>query len=471
MNFSAKLLAGSLAVLFLSAISAMAYTYQRSKLILREEFVIEADAAAANVAELLKPIQKDQAAMCRFAIQVLKTNDLAYIQFLRSGKIICSAGDIPKIDFSLANPILAQETVEATRTYTTFASSDCQGANCKPIDIEIGIGFGHLENELNLMRKNILWNNLVQIFSASIFLLIFSYVVRRRLDLLAKACESISNGNLDLNLDSRGSDEISRIARAMNGMAREIKNAELEKEKQQQVNQYTAKMTALGEMAAGVAHEINNPLMIISGNIENAMAKIEAQKFSSNDALGTLKKIQDTTNRISKIVSGLRSFSRNGEKDPQQPTKLSKIIFDTLGLCSEKFRKNGVNIEVSEAPEINIDCRGVQISQVILNLLNNSFDAIEDLPEKWIKLSFSTENGQVKIRIIDSGLGIRPEIVNKIVQPFFTTKAIGKGTGLGLSVSVGIAVDHGGSLTYELFEGHTSFVLKLPISKRAEKIA
>jgi C4-dicarboxylate-specific signal transduction histidine kinase len=111
-----------------------------------------------------------------------------------------------------------------------------------------------------------------------------------------------------------------------------------------------------------------------------------------------------------------------------------------------------------------IDCRAVQVSQVIINLLSNSMDAIDHLSEKWIKLSIrALDDNTVLIKVRDSGHGIPNDVVEKMMNPFFTTKAVGKGTGLGLSISLGIIDEHKGKLYYQLVDNHTEFVIELPM--------
>jgi len=223
-------------------------------------------------------------------------------------------------------------------------------------------------------------------------------------------------------------------------------------------------MSSLGEMAGGIAHEINNPLAIIglsANQISEALAKTPADlSFAKESA----EKIVQTVRRIGKIVKGLRSFSRSGEKDPFSPSHLKQIIDDTLELCRERFNSGGIQLTVDCPSDLMIPCRAVQISQVFLNLLNNSFDAIADLPSPWIRIQVTESNGYVDIRITDSGAGIPPKIAEKLMAPFFTTKEVGSGTGLGLSISKGIVEDHRGTLEYVSESKHTEFLIRLPKS-------
>lgn len=226
----------------------------------------------------------------------------------------------------------------------------------------------------------------------------------------------------------------------------------------------SAKLSSLGEMAAGIAHEINNPLAIIYGTASQAKRKFDNGTLEKERLAENLSTIITTTERIAKIVKGLRTFSRESVGDPMTTNYLWQIIEDTLELCKEKFRFHSIDLEVICEQDIKIDCRPSQISQVIMNLLSNAYDAVEQLTSRWIKVIAEKKAGFVELSVTDSGNGIPPEIVAKIMQPFFTTKSIGKGTGLGLSISTGIAESHGGKLSYDKDGPNTRFILVLPMS-------
>ena len=151
--------------------------------------------------------------------------------------------------------------------------------------------------------------------------------------------------------------------------------------------------------------------------------------------------------------------------------KLESIIEDTLNLCAEQFSHRNIAIKVGTIPAVLISCRSAQISQVVINILNNAKDAIEEYAEKWISIEFVEETNKVEIRISDCGLGISPEAASKIFQPFFTTKDVGKGTGLGLSISKGIIEDHKGRIFVDHAVNHTCFVIELPKVQEAAETA
>ncbi|NOT77709.1 MAG: PAS domain-containing protein [Bacteriovoracaceae bacterium] len=228
---------------------------------------------------------------------------------------------------------------------------------------------------------------------------------------------------------------------------------------------HTAKMTSLGEMAGGVAHEINTPLTVILNKAKNAKRSILNPETKIEEVIHDLEKIEATSLKIAKIINGLKRFSRNADRDQKHPTSLLNIIEDTLELCHEKIKFGQIKIEIIGNWDIIIACKALQISQVFLNLIGNSIDAIENLEAKWIELKIENNDHQVFITLKDSGKGIDFDVVQKLMQPFFTTKEVGKGTGLGLSISKGIIEDHGGTLTYVSHESHTTFLLTFPIYK------
>jgi C4-dicarboxylate-specific signal transduction histidine kinase len=225
----------------------------------------------------------------------------------------------------------------------------------------------------------------------------------------------------------------------------------------------SSKMSALGEMAGGIAHEINNPLGTITTRARHIKMLLKKEPIDREKAVEFASIIEDTGYRIAQIVQGMRTFSRNADKDPFNVAEVNVLVQETLSLCSEKFKNHGIDLifEVG-GPSLEVSCRQSQISQVLLNLLNNAHDAILGLEKKWIRIVVEDLGERVAIGIVDSGKGVPDAVREKIFNPFFTTKDIGKGTGLGLSISKGIVDDHGGKIFVEASCPNTKFVVELP---------
>jgi signal transduction histidine kinase len=245
----------------------------------------------------------------------------------------------------------------------------------------------------------------------------------------------------------------------------ELKESQQRITEQQQKLVHSSKMSSLGEMAGGVAHEINTPLSIISMRVEQLEESLAEGDFDPEYYKKNLEAIKNTNDRIAKIVKGLSFFARDGHKGNTQPTTLLSIIDDTLSFCSEKFKHNDVQLifdRSNPCAQLAVDCRAVEISQVILNLLNNAYDALEFVDPKWVKIDIKNLDDFIEVSITDSGSGIPMDVQEKILQPFFTTKEVGKGTGLGLSISKGIVEEHRGKFFIDNSSTNTKFVVHLP---------
>ena len=235
-------------------------------------------------------------------------------------------------------------------------------------------------------------------------------------------------------------------------------------ESQKEKMNASAKMAALGEMAAGVAHEINNPLAaILAWSAE--IANLAEQNFPHPEKIGKMaNSIERIGLRISRTIKALQTFSRAEKQAELQKCSLQNILEETLDLCRYRFQKGGVQLKFEPCSEnFFIDCRPTEISQVLLNLLNNAYDAVNQQSEKWVRCRVQAKGNSIEILVQDAGLCPSPEIQEKIMSPFFTTKPPGEGTGLGLSISQRIVHEHGGSLRLEPKEFHTQFVLQLPL--------
>lgn len=226
---------------------------------------------------------------------------------------------------------------------------------------------------------------------------------------------------------------------------------------------FASKFVALGEMAGGIAHEINNPLAIISGYTAQLQEMLNHSAFDKNTFESMLASIRSAVGRITKIIAGLRNISRDGSRDPLRECRMNDLLVEVLGLCGERFRIHGVEL-IFEGEELGtlVMCRPVELQQVILNLLTNAFDAVQGQVQRWVKLTLTELESDACVSVTDNGPGVPAVLHDKVFQPFFTTKPIGKGTGLGLSISKGIAEAHQGSLVMDKEAGETCFVLKIP---------
>jgi signal transduction histidine kinase len=224
-----------------------------------------------------------------------------------------------------------------------------------------------------------------------------------------------------------------------------------------------SKMATLGEIAAGVAHEINNPISTISLISQILKRAIGEGGIAQEIIIAQIPKIEECVERVAKIVAELRDFSRESSRDPYQLVPLSKIVSDSVNLCHARFLAKGIKLYLPQIPpEWLLECRASQISQIILNLLSNAHDAVAGRDDPWVRVECLEKNDHLEIAVCDSGPGVPAEIRERIMSPFFTTKPQGQGTGLGLSISSNIATDHAGSLTLDTNASCTRFVLILP---------
>lgn len=220
---------------------------------------------------------------------------------------------------------------------------------------------------------------------------------------------------------------------------------------------HTSKMVALGEMAGGIAHEINNPLQSLSLQLT-----ILKEKYEQKEAEKYLTRMDDTVQRIGKMVQGLKNLSRK-EQDNQEVFELNFVLDSVVSISTEKIANLGIQLIVKGKSDFELIGNPIQISQVILNLLNNSISAIHNLAERWIEIEVKQVGEKLQICVTDSGLGIPQHLVAHIMKPFFTTKLPSKGTGLGLSISSNIIHKHGGTLSYDESYFNTRFVIELPL--------
>ncbi len=227
------------------------------------------------------------------------------------------------------------------------------------------------------------------------------------------------------------------------------------------------KMASLGQMVAGVAHEINTPLGYASSNVEiireslqGMGQEVDAESLEEFDVL--LADVEYGLNQISELVMSLKDFSRV-DRSQSQLFDLNAGIDTALKICNNQL-KDGINIERNFAELPEISCAPSQLNQVFLNLINNAAQAMDG--RGLIQITTRQVDAYVEVAIRDNGSGMDEDTRAHIFEPFFTTKAVGKGTGLGLSIVFRIIEDHGGTIQVESELGKgTEFVVRLPIKK------
>lgn len=284
-----------------------------------------------------------------------------------------------------------------------------------------------------------------------------------------------------------------RYKRDLEARNTELARSKAELERLQAQIVHSEKMASLGQLAAGVAHELNNPAGFIYGNMEilrQCVAGIERlQKFYDAaplpaqiaDGAEAIKKEVDYENllsdlhsiiadchsgaeRIRDVVQNLRLFSRLDEAEFKK-VDLHEGIESTIRLLSQYYGAGRVALERDYIDLPPVDCYAGQLNQVWMNLLVNAAQAV--VGEGMVRVVTRAENEMVVVRISDTGRGIAPEHLKKIFDPFFTTKPIGEGTGLGLSITYGIVERHGGSISVESRVGAgTTFTVTIPIDAR-----
>ena len=244
----------------------------------------------------------------------------------------------------------------------------------------------------------------------------------------------------------------------------ELKEAQALIEEEQKRSEANAKLAAFGEMSAGIAHEINNPLAVVKASITRLERLQKKEKLTDEHLLKMIETSYYGIDRIQKIISGLKNLARDGFNDDFELCYFKDIAGDSLILLGQKCKLLEVRLDIDFDEKLSFYCQQVQVSQVLVILINNSIDAIAELQTRWIKVDAQKQDDKVLITVIDSGQGIAVDLQNKIFDPFFTTKGVGRGTGLGLSLAAKIIKLHSGELLVGEKDGHTMFRIMLPVN-------
>lgn len=238
----------------------------------------------------------------------------------------------------------------------------------------------------------------------------------------------------------------------------EFKKQEMALNQEKSKALHAAKLASLGEISAGMAHEINNPLAIISASLTLIQREISSEMKSSKYLVGMERAVR----RISKIVTGLRKFSRSTDGAPFKTGHLQKIAQDAIAMTEVKSERYRVHVQLDCQATPWVWCDEIEIEQVIVNLVNNAIDACKGELNPKIQVEVLENDSFGIVRVSNPGKRIPPEVESKLFQPFFTTKPVGEGTGLGLSICKGIIDRHQGQIQLLPNAGTTCFEIRIP---------
>jgi two-component system, NtrC family, sensor kinase len=350
----------------------------------------------------------------------------------------------------------------------------------------IGMGSSKQEAESSIRQVN--YVILFTFLSFLVFLIIMSFYFVREvispIESLIKASRELKDAREAPIIDNRSRTEVAELIDAFNEMSQQIVDSDQKMKKQldllEQANTkikstqtqlvQSAKLASLGELVAGIAHELNNPIGFIYSNISHlreysqALFKIidksrvnkneldllvveEDYEYIKKDFPKLIQSCEEGSHRAKEIVIGLRNFSR-ADEEKTEAFDVNKGIDSTLKLLGGEIKNRAKVIkDYHDLPMVN--CNVNQMKQVFMNILNNAAQAIQENGEIKITTNFISELKKVRIQIKDNGIGIKKENLEKIFDPFYTTKSVGEGTGLGLSISYGIVRSHGGDISVE----------------------
>jgi signal transduction histidine kinase len=304
---------------------------------------------------------------------------------------------------------------------------------------------------------------------------IFSKRITTQIDQLRKGAETISDGNLDYRLKINSRDEIEVLAEQFNAMAAKLhesyqtlekkveeRTRELKESQETMVQQ--EKMVGIGQLAAGIAHELNTPLGTIIGYAQMLREDLAMQP-SVNGNLNDVDEIVEQAGRCRDLVKNLLNFSRRSTTE-KSPTDINGIIRKILSLVEHDFGMKGVQIRTALDPNLpKAKVNENEIAQVILNLANNAVDSMESGGELKIRTNYDESSDRISIEVHDTGAGISDSDRNRVFEPFFTTKDVGKGTGLGLSICYKIVENHMGTMEFDSVVGEgTTFRVFIPMN-------
>ncbi|OUS31113.1 hypothetical protein A9Q99_04685 [Gammaproteobacteria bacterium 45_16_T64] len=286
------------------------------------------------------------------------------------------------------------------------------------------------------------------------------------------AVTAIGAGKLDTRLVVNSNDEIGVLLDSFNNMAKDIESANSELKNSQHQLLQTAKLASIGEISAGLAHELNQPLGTIGMIAEFATKLLDDSNFDRDNFRQKMQKITTQVDRATRIITHLKIFSRKEEHESEEKD-INWIIEESLVLLKEPLKLCDISLDIELGDRLpKIICNYIQIDQVLINLIKNAqdsfdnFDNFDNSYNKLITVRSYEKNETICIDVEDNGSGMSESVVDRVFDPFFTTKPVGKGAGLGMSISYGIVKEHKGILSVTTREGKgTLFTVALPMKE------
>jgi signal transduction histidine kinase len=405
------------------------------------------------------------------AIEGAKQNkDLAYIVIYDSKDQVFAS-----YNFEKSNVVLEKKKVTEAESFIYLGMLNVFAPVFSP---EKKIGYLAMGISLSDLEREVAYNRRIT-FLVSFLIIIFGIFIANYLSnvlsgpilKLTDAVRRLSQGDTEVKVETQTEDEIGILANAFNQMI-----VDLNKSREQLIQQ--EKLASVGQLAAGVAHELNNPLVGILGYSQFALEKISKKPLRdlTTDDIRTysqhLKDIGDQAKRCKIIVQNLLKFAQSSTKVAFQPLDLNSVLMDTLAFTRHQMEMNRVELITNLADWLpKVMGNPNQLQQVFTNIILNAIQAMPQGGELRVSTEMIDEKTQKMIQITfsDIGCGIPEENLDKVFEPFFTTKKVGQGTGLGLSVSYGILKDHGGNIEVESTEGRgATFTIILPLRKESE---
>lgn len=522
-------------LLALLVYTAMRYMHEN----LEEALIKRANTTVSLFASTAKDpvLAYDLASLETFSVELGGNADIVYVR-TRSpdGFLLASAGTPESLD----EPFFEDHDLKSVVDGVFDVSAPISVSGVEYGRVEIGFDIGSIETSLAETRQLSTLIAIVEMVLVAIFSLLLGTYLTRQLMVLQLAAKQVSQGDYSLKLKVDNGDEVGEVALAFNQMASVLKESqqtrdryenelvELNQTLEQRVIRRTEKINAqyeelkvthqqladaqakllqaeklasIGQLSAGIAHEINNPISFVHSNahslskyidtyqellgmyrrafeaspeemtpIKDKIAAFESAQdieFVTEDINTLITDTIDGTVRVQEIVKGLRDFSHSNH-DTKMPCDVIECTESTLRILTAEL-KNRCRVITEFAPIPPVMANRGELNQVIMNLLVNAGQSMDEFGE--VLVTTKVQGDQVVLSITDNGKGIEAENISKLFDPFFTTKPVGEGTGLGLSISYGIIKDHDGTIVVDSKPGQgTTFSVSLPILDSQESL-